>query len=204
MVLLQAMDFVDEQHVTFFEVCEQPGQVARLVNRRAAGAFEIRAHRLGQNVGQRGFAEAGRAVQQDVVERFLAFLRGGHGDFEPFLDLGLAGEFGKERRTQRQLQRHVGFVQGGNRPFRHGVEHGKCAAQRQARFQRPAEGTALAIHFLANSWQKMLDSQWFDCGKLRRLYGKLQTILSASRCYWPRCLARPTPLPATPTSTCPT
>jgi len=54
-----------------------------------------------------------------VVERFLPLFGGGDGDFEPFLDLGLAGEFGKQRRSQRQFQRRVRFVQGGDGTFRH-------------------------------------------------------------------------------------
>ena len=63
------MDFVNEQHVAFFEVGEQAGEVAGLFDGRAAGAFEVGAHRLGEDVGERGFAQAGRAAEQDVVER---------------------------------------------------------------------------------------------------------------------------------------
>jgi len=46
-----------------------------------------------------------------MIERFAALLRRLHGDFEPFLDLGLAGKFGKERRAQRHFQRRIGFGQ---------------------------------------------------------------------------------------------
>ena len=90
--LLQTVDFVDEQHVACLEVGEQAGEVAGLLDGRAAGALEVRAHRLGEDVGERGLAEAGRAAEQDVVERFAALLGGLHGDLEPLLDLGLAGE----------------------------------------------------------------------------------------------------------------
>ena len=127
---LQAMDFVNEQHVAFFEVRQQAGEVAGFLDGRAAGAFEVRAHGLGEDVGERGFAEAGRAAEQDVVERFASAVWRRHGDFQALLDLGLAGEFGKERRAQRHFQRRVRFVQSGNRAF---VHHGKDAETHRER-----------------------------------------------------------------------
>ena len=105
------MEFVDKQHIACFEIRQQTGEVTRFFDDRAAGGLEVRAHRLGQDVGERGFAEARRAAEQDVVERLAALSGGGDGDFEPFLDLGLAGEFGKERRAQCHFQRGVGFGQ---------------------------------------------------------------------------------------------
>ena len=113
------MDFVYEQHVAFFKIREQAGEVAGFLDGRAAGAFEIGAHRLGEDAGERGLAEAGRAVEEDVVQRFAALFGGGDRDFEPFLDFCLAGEFGEERRPQRHFQRHVGLVQSGDRPLSH-------------------------------------------------------------------------------------
>ena len=59
--LLQAMDFVNEQHVDLFEIGEQAGEVARFFNGRAAGAPDVCAHGFGEDVGERGFAETGRA-----------------------------------------------------------------------------------------------------------------------------------------------
>ena len=105
------MEFVDKQHVAFFEIRQQTGEVTRFFDDRTAGGFEAGAHRLGQDVSERGLAEAGRAAEQDVVERFAALLGRLHGDFEPFLDLGLPGELGKERGAQRHFQRGVGFGQ---------------------------------------------------------------------------------------------
>ena len=70
-------------------------------------AFDVRAHGLGEDVGEGGFAEAGRAAEEDVIERLAALFGGGDGDFEALLDLGLAGEIGKKRRAQRHFQRDV-------------------------------------------------------------------------------------------------
>ncbi len=83
--LLQAMDFVDEEDVARFEVRQQAGQVARLLDGRPAGALEAGAHGFGDDVGQRGLAQTGRSVEQDVVERLAALSGGLHGDFEPLL-----------------------------------------------------------------------------------------------------------------------
>ena len=55
-VFLHAVDFVDEQHVSLFEVGEQAGEVARFFDSGAAGAFEAGFHGFGDDVGQRGFS----------------------------------------------------------------------------------------------------------------------------------------------------
>ncbi len=105
------MNLIDEQHVAFFEIGEQTGEVAGFFDGGAAGVFQIRSHRLGNDIRQRGFAEAGRAVEQDVIKRFPAMLGGLHGDFQAFLDAGLAGEIGEKRGSQRHLQRRVSLGQ---------------------------------------------------------------------------------------------
>ena len=118
--LLQAMDFVDEQHVAFFEVGQQAGEIAGFFDGRTAGAFEVGAHGLGEDVGQRGFAQARGPAQQDVIDRFVALFGGGDGDFQALLDLGLAGEFGEQRWPQRHFKRHVRLGEDlRNRAFRH-------------------------------------------------------------------------------------
>ena len=44
------------------------------------------AHFVGENLRERGLAEAGRAVEQYVIERVAAAARGFDGDLEIFLD----------------------------------------------------------------------------------------------------------------------
>ena len=65
--LLQAVDFVNEQDVAFLEIGQQAGEVAGFLDGGAAGALEVGAHGLGEDVGEGGFAEAGRAAEQNVV-----------------------------------------------------------------------------------------------------------------------------------------
>jgi hypothetical protein len=66
----QAVDLVDEQDVVRFEVGQQRRQVARTLQHRAGGLAQVDAHLARDDVGQRGLAQARRAEQQRVVERF--------------------------------------------------------------------------------------------------------------------------------------
>ena len=59
---------------------------------RAGGEAQADAHLGGDDAGERGFAEAGRAVEQDVVELLVARLGGGDGDLERVLGRFLPDE----------------------------------------------------------------------------------------------------------------
>jgi hypothetical protein len=71
---LQAVDFVNEQNVALLQIGQQAGQVAGLLDGRAAGAFEAGPHAFGDDVGQGGFAQAGRPAEQQMIQRFAALL----------------------------------------------------------------------------------------------------------------------------------
>ena len=70
----EAVDLVDEQHVLRLEVGEQRGEVARALEHRARGLAQVDAELLGDDVRERGLAQARRAEQQHVVERLAAAL----------------------------------------------------------------------------------------------------------------------------------
>ena len=69
---IEAMDLVDEQDVAVLEVGQQRGEIARLGDHRPAGGAEADPHLARQDRGERGLAEAGRAEEQDMVERLAA------------------------------------------------------------------------------------------------------------------------------------
>ena len=69
---LKAMDLVDEQNVAFLEVGQQTGEVGGFLDGGSTGCLEGRTHRLGENVGEGGFAETGWTAQQDMVESLAA------------------------------------------------------------------------------------------------------------------------------------
>ena len=89
---LQAMDFVEEKEIARVERGEDGGEIALFLEQRAGADFDGRAHFVGENLREGGFAEARRAVEQDMVERFAAVARGFDGDLEIFLYAGLADE----------------------------------------------------------------------------------------------------------------
>src|SRR5205814_8493476 len=60
---LQPMDLVDEKNVAFFQAREQSRQLARFFDDRPARVFNIHAHRVRDDVGEGGFAEAGWTAQ---------------------------------------------------------------------------------------------------------------------------------------------
>ena len=88
-------------------------------------------HFVRDNIRQGGLAKPGRAIEEDMIERFVALFGGRDGDFEPILDLGLAGEIGEQRRAQRQFERGIGFVQSGNGAFGHFFKDAETKNQRQ-------------------------------------------------------------------------
>ena len=56
----------------FCEVGEHAGEVAGFLDLRAGGGVEVGADGVGDDVGEGGLAEAGRAGEQDVVEDVAA------------------------------------------------------------------------------------------------------------------------------------
>ena len=71
---IEPVDLVDEQDVALFEIGEQRREIAGLGDHRPGGGAEIDAELARDDLRQRGLAEARRADEQHVVERFLARL----------------------------------------------------------------------------------------------------------------------------------
>ena len=99
----EAVDLVDEEDVVLLEVREDGGEVAGALDRGAAGGADGDAHLVRDDVREGRLAEAGRAVEEQVVERFAALLRRLDGDAEVLLDAVLAGEVVEAARPQRAL-----------------------------------------------------------------------------------------------------
>ena len=75
---LQAVDLVEEEDLALAQVGEDGGEVTLDLQGGAGGLLEADVELVGDDGGQRGFAQAGRAEEEDVVERFAA----GVGGFE--------------------------------------------------------------------------------------------------------------------------
>ena len=80
---LQPVDLIDEQDVPGLEVCQDCGEIAGPLDDGAGGGAEADAELAGDDLGEGGLAEAGGAVEQDVVEGFGGvFLPAGAGGFD--------------------------------------------------------------------------------------------------------------------------
>ena len=87
------VDLVDEQHVPRFEVGEDGGEVARLVEDGPRGGAEVHPKLTRHDLGEGGLAEAGRTEQEDVIEGFGAGAGGVDIDLEVGLQRRLTDEF---------------------------------------------------------------------------------------------------------------
>ena len=97
------MDLVDEQDVVFVEIGQQGRQILGLFDGRAGGLAEGDAHFVCDDGCQGGLAQAGRAVEDHVVQRLVAPLGALNENGQVPLDLLLADVFGQGPGTQTAL-----------------------------------------------------------------------------------------------------
>jgi hypothetical protein len=69
---VEAMDFVDEEHIAFFEAGEDAGEVSGALECGAAGGDEVSPHLAGDDVGQGGFSQSRRPVKKHMIQRLPA------------------------------------------------------------------------------------------------------------------------------------
>ena len=101
----QAVDLVDEEDVPRRERREDGGEVAGTLDGRAGRRPDLGAHLRRHDVRQRGLAEAGRAVEEHVIDRLRPVARRVDEDPEVLLDPILTGELIETARTNGRLQR---------------------------------------------------------------------------------------------------
>ena len=101
---VQAVNFVDEQHIPVFEVGQDGGQIARPFNHRPGRGPNIYPHFPGNNMGHRGLAQPRRTVKQQVVEHVTALFGGLNGDAQVLFGTLLADVVIQAAGTQRALK----------------------------------------------------------------------------------------------------
>ena len=106
----EAVDFVDEEDVVFFERCEYSGQVAGFVEDGAGGDFHAHAELVGDDAGEGCLAQARGAEEQDVVEGLAAHACGLDKDAEVGDDFVLAVEILKGEGSQGFFEVAVAFA----------------------------------------------------------------------------------------------
>jgi hypothetical protein len=92
---MEAVNFIDEQYVLLVKVGQDGGQVSGTFYGGTGCYPDAAAHLGGDDVGQRGLAQAGRAIEQDVVQGFAPSLGGGNGNVQVVLDGILPDEVAK-------------------------------------------------------------------------------------------------------------
>ena len=107
---VEAVDLVDEEDVAPLEVGEDSGEVACFLDLGTGGGVESGADGSGDDVGESGFSQAGRAGEEDVFENVTAALGGSDHKHEPFGDLILSVEVLEAGRPQGQIFRSLGGV----------------------------------------------------------------------------------------------
>ncbi len=116
---LHAVDLVEKQHLPFAQVGQDRGEVALDLQCRSRGLLERHIQFVGDDGGQRGFAQARRTEEQDVIQSFAAGLCGFQRDGQLLLGFGLADELAQPARTQLQLKTLFFFsARGADEPFR--------------------------------------------------------------------------------------
>ena len=100
---VQAVDLINKENVALGEVRQQRGQIARLFDGGAGRHADMHAHFVGDNAGERRLAEAGRTVEQHMVERLVAAACGLNVNRQVFLDLLLPVIFRQALRPQREF-----------------------------------------------------------------------------------------------------
>ena len=85
------------------EVGEDADQIARLLDHRARRRAHRHAHLVADHVGERRLAEAGRTVQQHVIERLAALLRRGDRHLQVLADAILADVLVEHARAQARF-----------------------------------------------------------------------------------------------------
>ena len=98
------MDLVNEKHVSRLQGSEQAGKVSGLVQHRARRHFHVHSHFICYDMGQGGFSQSGRAVEQDMVQRLGAHLCGFYIDAKIGNDFLLTGEVLQSLRTDYSLK----------------------------------------------------------------------------------------------------
>src|SRR5690606_1372894 len=117
-----AVNLVDEEHVSRGQAGEDRREVAGPLDRRSAGHPDARPELRGDDVGQRGLAEAGRPGQEDVIGRRPPPDRALQQQFELVAHPILGDELGQPPRPDARF--HLAFgVTGVRRHHRFDVAH---------------------------------------------------------------------------------
>ena len=131
---VEAVNFIDEQHITRLEIGQDRRQIARLGQHRPRCHAKTHTQFAADDLGQCGFTQARRAIKQCMIHGLTALTCGLNEHFKIGPRLGLANKLIQTLRTQGAIIvfGHRVRAQGGIR-FSHGL------AFRRQKFQCGAD-----------------------------------------------------------------
>ena len=98
----QAVNLIDEQHVPRFEIGQQRCQITGPFEHRTGGLAQIHTQFVGNDVRQRGLAEAGRPKYQYMIQGLAPLARGLYENIHLRLDVRLPDVVGQRLRAHRR------------------------------------------------------------------------------------------------------
>src|SRR4029077_14779573 len=189
---LETMDFVEEEDFLRFKGSEDGGEVALAFEEGAGAGLDGDGKLVGDDLRERGLAEAGGAVEEHVVESFVAAAGGFDGDLDIYFNALLADVFVEALGANAGFDAPI-FVDGlagdntggltlGHHPLCAGVRHARVLPQRD-RGRREENRSAHAPARVVRPLGALR-----DCREARRSFSKLAVPAS--------CLASATALSA--------
>ena len=119
-----AVNLVDEQYIARGEIRHDPDQIAGPFDRRPRGRPELNAHLVGDHIRQRRLSKAGRTMEQHMIQRFLALLRGRDGDLQVLADTVLADVVVQDAGAEPRFILRI--LVDARRGDYSGIRHGDC------------------------------------------------------------------------------
>ena len=101
------MHFVDKQNLAIPHVRQDGRQIALDLERGPRSLLEGDSELIRDDVGERGLTEAGRSVEQNVIERLAARASRFNGHRKIFFHLGLSDELIELLRAQLEFKRGI-------------------------------------------------------------------------------------------------
>jgi hypothetical protein len=138
------VDLVDEQDLVPLQVGEHRREIARLLDDRPGGGAHRHAHLIADHVSQRRLAESRRAVQEYVIERFIAAARRGDRHMEIVADAILADVFVERARAQPRLVLRV--LGGGRRHHQARIGRHRISSRSADRSACSNDGSGVAFN----------------------------------------------------------
>src|SRR5437763_10606663 len=97
------MNLVYEENFAFLQIRKERRKVSAALNRRSAHALHGRVHLCGDDVSQRGLAQARRPAKQNVIERLAPCRCGLYENLQIASDLRLAYVLAQAARAKTGL-----------------------------------------------------------------------------------------------------